>query len=424
MTQIIALEDPSVDTPVGVQTAPTVTGDPNIGSQKVLESVHPDIRAALQIVTDIETGNINAAIEGLRQLALESSIFPRNWLSDEARALETGNYKILSEGFVDREFVGKDGYFLIIANYLVRREGSESIEPTAILGKISDRADTAFLESCENFLKQEFGILKQSISIIQPYEQISACGHAAGESGEAFIVANGWQIPDSHRFVSLNNMTEQRRRFEQSGQKCIEQIWEPDSAQFLMQPLRSNLGSFYRALEYQLHAAGHASGWGLNFKNECGLFERSFWSGSVEESHSDGILLELASKVLSPEQACKIAAVNICTRQALDAHRLGGLNRDGDVGASLINFARIWDSGEIGIKQGRLALRDLTPEGLLRAVKPLREWAVQLTHNELRLDHAEGLFRLYGSVQIHPAVEAMFTGLVVEPCQGLFPQLR
>jgi hypothetical protein len=375
------------------------------------------------IVQAIAQNQQSAAIAGLRQLSEESSDFPQQWLLDQAYALETGNWNVLSDGFVHRQFIGTHGYFLIIAPYRVRREANELTKLTAILGQVIAISGPP-IEKLEALLCQEFGDLRQSIPIILSYEQLAACGNVGGESVEAFIVANNWEFANSVHGPSLNNMTEQRRRFLDSGQECIRRIWEPDSAELLLSPLvDENFGTYYRSREYQLHEFGHASGLGFEYKVRQNLF-LDYWNAAVEESRSDGVALELAANALLLEEAGKISAVNLCVRQALDAHRRGGLNQDGDVGASLLNFARLWDSGEIGIKNGHLYLRDLSYRSLLRAVKPLREWAMRLTREELSLDYPMGLFRLYGSIQVHPAVEEIFKGLVVEPCRGVFPELR
>jgi Family of unknown function (DUF6014) len=425
MSKIILGKHQSVD----MLTDPTVAHIPNADSPKIgkniMEPINPDIHSALQIVIDIKIDNIRAAIEGLRQLSKKSLTFSRKWLYKQALALEKGNWSILSKSFIEQDFVGKDGYFIIIAPYQVLREGTESIELTAILGRVSDRPDL-LLDKSENLIQQEFGVLGHHISTILPYEQIAACGQAEGENGEAFITSNGWMIPHSVGGPSLNNMTEQRRRFYDASQKCIRRTWEPNSADLLLAPLQDLIsGNYYRNLEYHLHTGvGHGSGWGLKHKIETGLFA-NFWNGSVEEARADGVALTIAAKILLPEEAGKVAAANMVVRLSLDAQRRGGLNRDGDVGASLINFDRSWDSGEICTKNGRLAFHEVTYPALLRASKPLRDWAMKLTHEELRLDDSQGLCRLYGSsLNIPPITEAIFLEKVVDPCKGLFPDLR
>lgn len=387
------------------------------------EPIYSDIKLALEVLSEIDSGNIPSAVNLLRHLAQKSKIFPQSWLLNQVNNLNEFDWSSSSKKFIEQEFVGNSGYFFIIAPYRIRRESSDTIKLTAILGQVSN-CPNFMLDTPENFLQKEFGVLNQPIPVILPYNQIAACGQAGSESSEAFIVANSWQIPHSVQGPSLNDMTEQRRRFDNSGQECIQRIWEQSSAELILEPLSNpNLRDYYRNLEYQLHEAGHASGLGLESKIKEEIFT-DYWNGSVEESRSDGIELEIAANILPDIEAGKLAAVNICVRQGLDAHRRGGLDRDGDAGASLINFAKLWDSGEVQIKNGRLALRELTYPGLLRATKPLREWAMKITRKELRLNYSQGLYRLYGSVEIHPAIEEIFLGLVIDPCKGFYQGLR
>ncbi len=383
-----------------------------------------ELELAQQIINQIAQKKISVAIKLIRQLAENSGEFPRQWLLNQAIALETENFDLLETGFINLEFLGINKRFLLIAPYKSHREGGESTKLTAILGQVIE-FDYSLVKKLKNSLRLEFGELHQEVPIILPYKSMAVSGNVGGESHEAFVVANNWVIKNSVQGTSLHDMSEQHRRFLNSGQKCIRRIWEKETAEFLISTLLDeDSANSNRSLEYQLHEFGHASGFGLERKIQENLFSRDYWNASVEESRSDGVELELAARELSQEEAGKVIVVNFCVRQALDAHRRGGLNRDGDVGASLLNFSFLWESGEVSIKNGQLYLRDLSYEGLLRAVRPHREWAMRLTRKELNLDYLQGLFRLYGSVSVHPAVEEMFQGLVVEPCKGIFKELR
>lgn len=385
---------------------------------------HHEVKLAQQIVDEIARDQKSAALELIDKLAKKSKGFPQQWLVNQIRALETGDFNLLSNDFINLEFLGANGKFLLIAPYTVDREAKESTKLTAILGQVVP-FDYSLVKKFQNLLCQEFGEIHQQVPIILPYLQIAACGHVGGESNEAFVVANNWAIIHSVRGPSLNAINEQHRRFCDSGQKCIQRIWEPETAEFFVSTLlEEKIGNHYRSLEYQFHELGHAAGLGLARKIRENLFSYDYWNASVEESRSDGVELEFAARELPEEEAGKIVVVNFFVRQALDAHRLGGLNRDGDVGASLLNFSFLWESGEVGIKNSQLYLRDLSYKSLLRAVKPHREWAMRLTRKELSLDYPQGLFRLYGSVSVHPAVEEIFKGLVVDPCKGIFKELR
>lgn len=383
-----------------------------------------EYQIAKQIVGHIADQQIDQAVTLLHQLTKFSRKFPQQWLNCLAEALETGDFDPLSSEFINSGFLGKDGKFLIIGPYTVFRESQATTQLTAILGQAKTFEDFTFNKVFKS-LSLEFGELRQQVPKILPYKLIAACGNVGGEENEAFVVANNWLIKNSVRGLSLNDISEQHRRFRDYGQHCLRRIYHPDTAEFFISALADETtANRYRSLEYQLHEFGHASGLSLEYKIQADLFTNNYWNASVEESRSDGIELEFAARELSEEEAAKIAVVNFAVRQALDAHRKGGLNRDGDVGASLLNFSFLWDSEEITIKDGKLHLRDLSNKGLLRAVKPHREWAMQITRKELSLDYPQGISRLYGSVSVHPAIEAIFQGLVVDPCKGIFKALR
>lgn len=382
------------------------------------------IALAKEIVNRIGNNDCDGAKELIAQLADNSNEFPRQWLLSEIKALDTDNFNLISEGFENLNFVGDSGFFLLIAPYTLRREGEISTKITAILGQISNFNEPK-IKKMKQALIREFGQLHQEVPIILPYQLINASGNAGGEKNEAFMVANNWQIKNSARGPVLNNMGEQHRRFRSAGLECMKRIWSPSTAEFLTSiMLDETTANYYRSLEYQLHEFGHAAGLGIETKINAGVFASDYWNASVEEARSDGIELELATRELSEQEAAKIVMVNFSVRQALDCHRRGGLNRDGDVGASLINFSMLWESGEIGIKNSQLYLRNLNHKGLLRAVSPHREWAMRLTRKELNLDYPQGIFRLYGSVSVHPAIEEIFQGMVIDPCKGIFKELR
>jgi hypothetical protein len=378
---------------------------------------------AQKIVETIAQEKLAASVEMLHYLARESNKFPQQWLLDTAKALKTGDWNLISNGFIYQEFMGKDGYFLIIAPYTVRRETRENTKLTAIFGRVIPIVSPS-LATLEYTIHERIGVLHQPIPLILPYERIAACGNANSEQGEAFVVPNGWAFLNSFKGPALNDMTEQRRRFLNSGKECLRRIWEPESGKLFLAALEDEtIGTRNRHLEYQFHDAGHASGLGLDRKIQENLFP-TYWYACVEEWRSDGVEFELAQTTLSTEEAAQVVAVNLCVRLALDAHRRGGIDRDGDVCASLLTFDRLFESGEIDIKNGRLCLREPSHKGLLRSVEPHRQEAVRLTQQELKLDYSTGLLRLYGSVKYNTMTEKLFKWLVVERCQEMYPVLR
>ncbi len=280
-----------------------------------------------QIVEAIDQNKLEATVAILHQLALESRELPHQWLLNTAKALETGNWDLLSNDFVHQKFVGRDGYFLIIAPYTVRREVIKSTKLTAIFGRLLPVVSPP-IERVEYIIRKRIGELRQPIPLVVPYERIAACGNVGSEQGEAFVVANNWNFANSFKGPALNDMTEQRRRFLDSGRECLHRIWEPDSAALLLAALENeSIGTRNRHLEYQFHDAGHATGLGIDRKVQENLFP-TYWYASVEEWRSDGVEFDLADTALSTEEAGQVVAVNLCVRLALDAHRRGGIDKE------------------------------------------------------------------------------------------------
>jgi hypothetical protein len=159
----------------------------------------------------------------------------------------------------------------------------------------------------------------------------------------------------------------------------------------------------------------------LKLKNK--LFQNYTYAG-VEEWRSDSLGFEFADCALPAEEAGKLVAVNFCIRFGLDAHRLGGLEKDVDVHASLISLEYLLQNDAIYLtKNGQLALRNVSYPGLLKAVEMHRTKALSLTRRELNLNSLTGLFALY-KVDIHPATQLIFQGLIVERCRGIWSELQ
>ncbi|BAQ66947.1 DUF6014 family protein [Geminocystis sp. NIES-3709] len=384
-----------------------------------------EIQLIKEIIHCIQNSHQKEAVEMLYQLAVKSHELPRLWVLQLAQALKRQNWGLLTDGFEQEKFIGENGYFLIIAPYRVKREAKEVVKLTAIFGQIMIPTSELSEDKVESKIKELFGELRQPLPVILPFNRIASCGNVGGETGEAFIVPNGWDFCNNSKGPALNDISEQRQRFIESGLLCIERIFEPETAQLLSTPLiEEPTANNNRHLEYQIHDFGHATGLGLDYKIKHNLFP-NYWYGCVEEWRSDGVEFELASRLLPSDLVGKIIAVNLCVRFALDAHRNGGLERDADVNCALLTLDSLFRNGVIYIKKGQLALRDCSYQGLLKAVELHRVEAISLTRQELNLKYPQGIFALYSSVlKVHPATKEIFDGLVISTCRDLWKGLR
>jgi hypothetical protein len=380
-------------------------------------------KLAKQIVQFIEQNEITIAVKKLRQEAANSCELPPAWLLKTADALENNNWSILSEDFINMNFIGKNGYFLIIAPYQVNRQCQSQIALSAIYGKMHDNSQPS-IEQLENLSREKFGTLGQAIPRNLSFTEIASCGNTSGESGEAFIVPNGWPFPNSVCGPALNNASQQQRRFLGSSRQCIQKVFEYETANLLLGPLEDEInGERYRHIDTQVHEAGHASGLGFDFKVKHNLFQNYYYAG-VEEWRSDSLGFEFAACMLPAQEAGKLVAVNFCIRFGLDAHRLGGIEKDTDVYASLISLEYLFQNDAIYVtKNGQLALRNLSYSGLLQAVELHRAQALSLTRRELNLKSPTGIFYLY-KIDIHPSTQSIFQALIMERCQGVWAQLQ
>jgi hypothetical protein len=376
-----------------------------------------------QIVQDIGRNEIAIAVKKLRQQAKNSCELPPTWLLNTADALENNDWSILSAGFINMDFIGKNGYFLIIAPYQINRQSQANVTLSALYGKIHDNQEPS-IEQLENLVRAKFGTLGQPIPINLSFTEIASWGNVSGESGEAFVVPHRWCFPNSVCGPALNNAKEQRRRFLGSSHECIRKIFEYETANLLLGPLEDEInGERYRHLDTQVYEAGHASGLGFNFKLKHKIF-RNYTNSGVEEWRSDSLGFEFAACTLPAQEAGKLVAVNFCIRFGLDAHRLGGIEKDVDVYASLISLEYLFQNDAIYItKNSQLALRNLSYPGLLQAVELHRAQALSLTRRELNLKSPTGLLSLY-KVDIHPSTQSIFQGLIMEPCQRIWEKLQ
>jgi hypothetical protein len=347
--------------------------------------------------------------------------FPREWLELTADALERGTFDLLSEAFQNAAFVGPDGHMLLIGPYIQRRGGKEVMVLSALLGK---KIDLGTLVNVEKTIEQIQGApLQQPVQPIIPIRCLASTGNLGGESGEAFVVPDGWGWKNSAFGPALNNMVEQLRRFDVSGRRCIERIFDADTAALLLTPMDASKGGVQvRHRSYEIHEAGHSTGLGLYRKVNEGLIP-GFWYRCVEEWRADGVGFELGARLLEEEEAGKDLASNLCIRYGMDVHRTS-VDSDGDVACTMLIMDRLLQTGALKIVGGRLALRDVSLGGLVRGFELMRHECIELTRRELQLEQPTGVMRLYGTVPVHPSTTAILHGLVREPCRTFFTTLR
>ena len=351
-----------------------------------------------------------------------ASLLPMPFIDCLARAIETGDWATVAASFVPRQFFGPQGHFLLTAPYTVRRDGGTQTRMSALYGQVLPLPG---LPDLSILIRSLFGEMRQPVPVILPVTVLAGAGLFRNSSREAFIVPDGWAFPDSERGPSLNDMTEQRRRFLIAGEHCIRAIFEPESAELLLRPMREDREAMsIQHHEYSAHEAGHAAGIGLEVKLQRDLLTNG-WMRAVEEWRSDGVAFELLSHFLPEADVARIICSNFLTRFGMDAHRQGGLEADTDVNATLLTFCCLLESGAIRIGgSGRLAFNHPSLTGLVQGVEMMRSEAVTLTRRELLLSRPEGLWGLYGSVPVSPAAVLLFRHLVVRPCQGFFTDLQ
>jgi len=365
------------------------------------------------------------ADEGTRALAefvssrenVDAVGLPHSFLRSTVRALETNNWTEVGGAFVNGDFIGSDGDFLLIGPYKVVRGAAESVALTGIYGRA---LPVPPMPDFGDPIQALFGTEGVSVVEVVPFRSVCVFGHADGDEGEAFIVPDGWSFPASEKGPALNNMSAQQQRFEKNAEACLKRIFSDTSANLLLGPLSHSFTSTHlRHREFQFHEAGHAAGLGLRRKLTADLL-RTTWYRGVEEWRADGVEFELLARMVAPEEAGRTIAANYCLRFGVDAHRRGGLERDTDVVAAMLTLNSLLRTRALEIDRDRkLSFRDATYKGLLRASVDHREDAVQLTRDELTLEFEQGVWGLYGSLAVERATRVFFDGLIRLPCSDL-----
>jgi hypothetical protein len=361
--------------------------------------------------------SITSLIDDAEQIGL-----PKPFLADTKQSLASGDWNRFAKALQNFEFLGEDGRFFLLAPYTTSRKAKKETLLSAIYGS---RLELGEIPAVRPILLDMFGVLNEPIPQIVPILGHAGAGWFAGESGEAFLVPNGWAgLPEGDGPV-LNNMSEQVTRVSVAFE-AIRTIFDETSANLLLS-VYTPQSSLMVALnaEYSFHEAGHASGIGLNHKLAAGVLNSPFY-GAVEEWRSDGVAFDAARRALPVEAAGMLIASNFITRFGIDAHRKGALELDTDVNSALLLFNSLIDSGMLKVDpNGRLALVDASFPGLVRATEIMCASAVALTRKEMQLPAPHAIWTLYPNViNVPEGVRQLFRQTVMTPCLGLYRELR
>jgi hypothetical protein len=359
-----------------------------------------------QIVRAIDNNELTEAAIMLRHLAANFSEFSPAYLLKVAKALETDSWNELGEDFLQHNFIGKNGYILLVGPYIRRKEWQKDVKLTAIFGRLNSRSLP--ISNLEVSARQAFGQTLQPLAPTFAIESIATCGNIGQQ--EAFLAPDCWCFPKSEHGPALVNLTAHQQRLTGWVKERIRRIFEAKTADLILQVVQDKTAQLQ---EYWLHEAGHAAGMGLKLKIANDLFPNSIQSG-WEEYKTDIAGFHLAATVLTPEQVGQLVAATFCIRFGIDAHRPGGADKDQDVMSVLLILDRLLLSGEFELQQdSRLALKDVSYEGLCRAIAPHRQEARYLIQQELALkDNPAAIMEFYQNYQqARPHTRALFDRL-------------
>lgn len=347
--------------------------------------------------------------------------FSSSWLDAIARSLDSGETAATADGWANGAYLNVQNQLVVVGPYTITRKGTKVTKLSAVAGEVLARPDIARMQE---ILVTMLGPMRQPLSTVLPLRVWDSAGHLRGEDGEAFIVHDGWGWPRNTEGPSLNNVDEQRRRFETAGFRCIRAMFDEQSAALLCEPLLDrDAGIRLQALEYQLHDAGHSSGYGFINKVRAGMLP-NYWHNAVEEWRSDGVAFAVAHKMWPAEEVGRLVASNLCTRFGLDSHRAGGLDRDTDVNASMLTFDSLVRAGAVVVRRGKLAFSVPTYEGLADAVRLHCLEALTMTREEVRLNDPGAITSMVSKASVHRASRILFEGTVRQPCEGFYMALQ
>lgn len=195
-----------------------------------------EINIAKHIISKLERNLLADVITLLDRLA-RGQEFSAAWIAALQEALQSGNWGVLSPGFINREFIGKNGYFLLIAPHQLTPEKGSSVMMTAILGKILP-LNSVTHKQLEEQIVSVFDELLEPVPELIPFDCIAACGHFGHEDSEALVLPEAWMIPESLLGPVLNNITQHRNRYDRLVRTNIPRIFAEETANLLLNSLR------------------------------------------------------------------------------------------------------------------------------------------------------------------------------------------
>jgi hypothetical protein len=356
-------------------------------------------------------------------LDFEFNFLSQIFLKKLSQAILKQDWNSLHTHFINKDFISDSGYLIWIAPYSIKREGHNRKMLTGLFARTLSVITPNDLK-----LSKYLGRLQKNTEIpneIICVESLATFGFTGSESGEAFLVPNGWDSVASEFGSAINDLRQQRERFLKLGQKVIQKIFEPNSAKFLLEWSKSkNLAYQVQSFEYQFHEYGHFTGISLKEKINKNLLICP-WFAAVEEWRADGVAFDLTRRCLSEADAANVICANLCLRFGIDAQRAGGIENDTDANSCLILFDRMLKQGSIQItNEHQLRLNINSVEDILDCISSTSADTISITQEESQLQDHRAIWNLYGGVQVSPISRNLFELYVRTPCQQFENNLR
>jgi hypothetical protein len=221
---------------------------------------------------------------------------------------------------------------------------------------------------------------------------------------QVLIDPRGWDDlrDDSGRAPTLLDCKELQRQFADWIPATVPAIFERETANFLLAPFRAgvDLAEHYRA--QLVHHVSRYLGRGIQTSGVPTLH-----LAATEKFRWNGLALDIAARVMDNDEYANFVRAGWCLRFGVDSYRPGGIKRDSDVLAALIEFAHLLQSGCLIDCHDKLAFRDLSVIGLRCAVEPMIASARTLT-SRAQADDGANLPWIHNSIAVPPGIDLFF----------------